>query len=330
MKPITLLSILPLSTIAHVMMRDPPPRRSKYADYYVQNGLVDYNIMAPINSGYSFPCKGFPQGPSTKTVGKNVQITLEGSAIHGGGHCQFGISYDNANFVVLKTVVRNCLLNSMSYDFDLPDDVSNTKTIVFWTWINAIGNREYYMDCADVNVVTNSHSNSPASVSGYELFVANLPGFTTIPEFPRPEMYDGSDLLLSHKPMTITPPNSPEPQFSSHTHDPSTPKAPPQTPQPFASPPNTPKTLPPSPQPSATPPSTSKTLPPSPQPSATPPSTPKTPPPSPSSECTTGDMRCGASGGFDTCVFDKWVWRACAPGTVCKNVANNDILCDFA
>ena len=310
MKPINLLSLLPLTTIAHVMMKDPPPRRSKYAEYYVQNGLVDYNLLAPINAGYSLPCKGFPPGPPTKTVGKTVQITLEGSAVHGGGHCQFGISYDNVNFVVLKTVVRNCLLNSMSYDFELPDRVMNTKTTVFWTWINAIGNREYYMDCADVNVVTNSHSNSPESVSGFELFVANLPGFPTIPEFPRPEMYDGADLLLSHKPMTITPPNSPESQFSSHSHDPSTPKAPP----------------PQAPLPSVSPPIRS---PPSPQRFASPPVTPKAPPSSPSSECETGVMKCGANGGFDTCVFEKWVWRACAPGTVCKNVGN-DVLCDFA
>jgi hypothetical protein len=339
MKPTTLLSLLPVTSLAHVMMKDPPPRRSKYSVYYRQSNNVDYNLVAPINAGYSFPCKGFPPGPSTKTVGKNVQITLEGSAIHGGGHCQFGISYDNANFVVLKTVPKNCLLNSMSYDFDLPDNVLNTKTIVFWTWINAIGNREYYMDCADVNINTNAPSNSPSPVSGNELFVANLPGFPTIPEFPRPDMYDGSDLLLSRQrtlittppsASLITPPSAP-PSAPSITP----PSAPPYAPSitPPSAPPSAPSITPPSAPPSApliTPPSAPPTSQPPSAPLITPPSAPPTSqPPSTLLRCQTGDMKCGANGGFDTCVHDKWIWRACAPRTACKKVGET-VICDFA
>ena len=328
MKPTSFITFLPLASFAHVMMKDPPPRRSKHSEHYRQSGLVDYNLVAPINAGYSFPCKGFPPGPATKTVGKNVQITLEGSAIHGGGHCQFGISYDNVNFLVLKTVPKNCLLNSMTYDFDLPDNVANTKTIVFWTWINAIGNREYYMDCADVNVITESRSDSPSPVSGKELFVANLPGYPTVPEFPRSDMYDGSDLLLSQKITTISPRNSNFQLFPVPPPTPPLSTTPPmRSPLPIV---QTPRLTPPTDHRHSSPPSPSPSpspqLPPTPPPS---PQLPPTPPPSPSENCQTGDMKCGSNGGFDTCVFNKRVWRACAPGTSCKMISGN-MICDFA
>lgn len=314
-KLLPIASVTPLFANAHVMMKDPPPRRSKYSPYYVQNGLVDYNLVAPINAGYSFPCKGFPPGPATKTIGQNVQITLEGSAIHGGGHCQFGISYDNVNFVVLKTVTKNCLLSSNSYSFDLPSNAPNTKTIVFWTWINAIGNREYYMDCADVNVVTNSPPSSSSTITGQQLFVANLPGFPSIPEFPRSDMYDGSEYFVSRPTISINAPSSDASFLSAHTITP-----PPPSPSP-SSPPHHDDHQQPSPSPKSK------------RPEDTPDqrhrSVPPTPPPSPVSNCNDGEMKCGANNGFDTCVFDKWIWRACAPGTACKK-SSGSVLCDFA
>lgn len=324
---------------AHVMMKDPPVRRSKYSPYYVQSGLVDYNLLAPINAGYSFPCKGFPPGPPTKTVGRNIQTTLEGSATHGGGHCQFGISYDNVNFVVLKTVLKNCLLSSMSYSFELPPDVPNTKTIVFWSWINAIGNREYYMDCADVNVITNSPGSTASKISGQQLFVANLPGYPTIPEFPRPDMYDGTDLILSRPAFSINVPSDDSP-LGAHSSPLSAPPPPPPPSTSAPPPPPSPSAPPSVPQnndnhkhesnePSEFSPNDGHThreriVPPTP-----PPSPASTPPPSSNPPCYNGAMKCGINGGFDTCVLGEWIWRACAPGTACKSLSGS-VLCDFA
>lgn len=312
-KLLPIASVTPLLTNAHVMMKDPPPRRSKYSPYYVQSGLVDYNLLAPINAGYSFPCKGFPPGPATKTVQETVQITLEGSAIHGGGHCQFGISYDNVNFVVLKTVTKNCLLSSMSYSFQLPPTVPNTKTIVFWTWINAIGNREYYMDCADVNVVTSSPKSSPSTVTGQQLFVANLPGFPSIPEFPRPDMYDGSEYFVSRSAISVNGPSNDASPLGAHAI---TSPHPPPPPSSHASPPqHNDHHQQPAPSPKSVPDDT--------------PTPPPTPPPSPVSNCNDGEMKCSVNNGFDTCVYDKWIWRACAPGTACK-LSGGSVLCDFS
>lgn len=121
-----IFSISPV--LSHIQMKDPPPRRSKYSSFYVNSGLVDYNLMAPINAGYSFPCKGYSQGPSTKRIDGNIiSISLEGTTIHGGGHCQFGISTDDKTFLVLKTVIRECLLNGMTYSFEVNSDLPRTK-----------------------------------------------------------------------------------------------------------------------------------------------------------------------------------------------------------
>lgn len=189
--------------MSHVFMQFPPSRRNKYSEYYLKHGIVDYNIMAPLNSGYSFPCKGFPKGPPTATFRSHeIQIKFEGSAIHNGGHCQFGISYDDTTFVVIHTIVRNCFLQGMSYVINLPINMPGGDFTLFWTWINSVGNREYYMECADVRL-ENGNAESDVRIQGKELLVVNLPGYTQIPEFPLAHMYDGTDLLDSRKDVAI-------------------------------------------------------------------------------------------------------------------------------
>ncbi len=178
----------------------PVCRRSKYSSYYVKKNLVDYNIMAPLNTfGYTYPCKGFPDGPAISTIkSNNLEINIEPKApIHGGGHCQFGITYDDKTFIVLKQVIRTCLLKDNKYNIILPS-LQNGKTTIFWTYINAIGNREYYMDCADVMIdIPNNITDN--LIKGKELVIVNLPGYKTIPEFPEKEMYNGKELLENAK-----------------------------------------------------------------------------------------------------------------------------------
>lgn len=191
----------------HIFMQSPPSRRNLYSEYYVSNNLVNYDLRSPLNAPpdyFTFPCKGFPIGPSTKSFYNNqISITLEGTATHGGGHCQFGVSYDNQNFVVLKTVLDNCLLDTMTYTFDLPSNAPDGKLVVFWAWINRIGNREYYMECADVNINTNNISQG--SLSGKELFIANLPGYPLIQEWNTndPPEIRGINYLLQMNDQTI-------------------------------------------------------------------------------------------------------------------------------
>ena len=172
--------LLCLNTInSHISMINPPSRRNQASSYYVSQGLVNYNLRSPLNVSpdfFTFPCKGFPIGPSMTTFnGNKITVTLEGTAIHGGGHCQFGISYDNSNFIVLYTVLNSCLLDSMTYSFDLPDNAPGGKMTVFWTWVNRVGNREYYMECTDVTVNNDNSPTKFAELKGTELLIVNLP-----------------------------------------------------------------------------------------------------------------------------------------------------------
>lgn len=170
---------------AHISMSFPISRKNKLSEYYRNINDVNYNIRSPLYTDtdkFTFPCKGFPVGPPTTTYNSNsITVKLEGTAIHGGGHCQFGISYDNKNFIVLKTVLNSCLLDSMSYTFKLPNNAPGGNLTVFWTWINRIGNREYYMECADVTVNNGVFGNT--IIKGKELVIANILNHPTIPEW---------------------------------------------------------------------------------------------------------------------------------------------------
>jgi hypothetical protein len=320
------IALMSHSVYSHIEMSDPPPRRSKFSSYYRNAGLVDYNLMAPINEGYSFPCKGYSEGPVTKIIdGNTISITLAGTTIHGGGHCQFGISTDDTTFLVLKTVIRNCLLDGMTYSFDLPNNLPNTKITVFWTWVNAIGNREYYMDCADVQL----RGNSPQTiVNGKSLLVLNLPGYQTVPEFPNFGMYDGRELFDRRQNIQLTlrsngnsqpvqpsqpPPPSPVPPSTisisvpsqsnqEHLHQDNTniisPSIPRQSNEQHLYQGNT------NAPPISSEPCEEKNM----------------------NNCNHGEMTCGKDNGFNTCVYGKIIWRACAPGTKCKEVSNS-IIC---
>jgi hypothetical protein len=66
-----------------------------------------------------------------------------------------------------------CPLES-TYDFDIPNDVANGDALFAWTWFNYEGNREMYMNCADVTV-TGGQGTVDSFESAYpEIFVANV------------------------------------------------------------------------------------------------------------------------------------------------------------
>lgn len=188
-------------------MSYPPSRRNSNSEYYVKNNLVNYNLRSPlyVNAGpdyFTFPCKGFSKGPPTAEFSSNIKVTLEGTVIHNGGHCQFGISFNDKDFLVLHTVMTNCLLNSMIYEFPLPSNTPPGPATVFWTWVNSIGNREYYMECADVTIKNTNNNNGV--VYGKELVVANILNYPTIPEFPTPNSPSGIDLFERAKQISIS------------------------------------------------------------------------------------------------------------------------------
>ncbi|KAK8203390.1 hypothetical protein M8818_005281 [Zalaria obscura] len=137
------------------------------------------------------------------------------TAVHGGGSCQISVTYetdptaikDPSNWKVIYSIEEGCPTNSLmnldlefaghdgtytgsypcndsstngfdcvnSFDFTLPEGLQNGHATLAWTWFNNVGNREMYMNCANIEV-----SGGASDASGLadlpSMFVANLAG----------------------------------------------------------------------------------------------------------------------------------------------------------
>lgn len=181
--------------MAHIQMLAPCGRYNAYcgkAQNVPSDQSLHYDMNSPLDPAAPL-CRftePWRQPVATWKAGDTVDIKFKpGGAAHGGGHCQFSISYDNGKtFVVIHEVLKHCFKNGpsnnnnmevTSYSFQLPKNLPKSDKALFaWTWVNAIGNREFYMNCADVTI--NSQS---TQYTGYEMTVANHNGYPTIPAF---------------------------------------------------------------------------------------------------------------------------------------------------
>ena len=184
-------------------MKTPFPRRSRF-NPAVPESLKDYSMTSPLlMDGSNFPCKGYAKGATVATyaAGSNIAVEMSGSVFHSGGHCQFSVSYDDNTYVVLKTVMKNCFVGTgLTFQVPLPAGTPPCTRCTFsWTWVNAIGNREFYMNCADIKI-TNTLPN--VGLIGKKMVVANLPSYPQVPESP-PSAYDGSDLYSKAPTITV-------------------------------------------------------------------------------------------------------------------------------
>lgn len=141
----------------------PYPLRSKF-NPDTPEGMIDYSMTSPLEaSGSNYPCKGYQNDEVkpisiTYTAGQTYNMSLAGTATHGGGSCQLSLSYDNGQtFKVIKSMIGGCPLTS-SYDFTVPASAPNGEALLGWTWQNKLGNREFYMNCAAVKIVSGSSS----------------------------------------------------------------------------------------------------------------------------------------------------------------------------
>ncbi|KAJ2718940.1 hypothetical protein GGI07_005506 [Coemansia sp. Benny D115] len=174
---------------AHLDMISPCPRyspRGENCPAVPAGQSLDYSMSSPL--GYSQPlCKHttpFATPSATWSAGQPVTVKLApGGAPHGGGHCQFSLSYDGGNtFVVVHEVLQKCFGpddSQRDFTFTLPSGLpSSDKAVFAWTWVNAVGNREFYMNCADIAIKGGS-----GSYTGKEMVIANHQGYPTIGEF---------------------------------------------------------------------------------------------------------------------------------------------------
>ncbi|PIA19751.1 hypothetical protein COEREDRAFT_79028 [Coemansia reversa NRRL 1564] len=153
----------------------------------------------------------WPEPVANWTAGQDIKVQFQpGGAPHGGGHCQFSLSYDGGkSFVVIHEELRYCFvggpskdsgITNTSYTFNIPKNIPNSNSAIFaWSWVNAIGNREFYMNCADVTIT----GGSSTSYTGKQMVIANHNGYPNIPEFQG--NYDtGIDLYQNAKNITVS------------------------------------------------------------------------------------------------------------------------------
>ncbi|KAF9882598.1 hypothetical protein FE257_006092 [Aspergillus nanangensis] len=106
--------------------------------------------------GLDFPCKSYGRDPfvavANYTARQKYPLTLAGTATHRGGSCQVSLSYNyGESFRVIKSIVGRCP-ESLQYTFHIPEDAPHGPALLTWTWFNKIGNREMYMNCAQVSI----------------------------------------------------------------------------------------------------------------------------------------------------------------------------------
>lgn len=115
-------------------------------------------------SGSDYPCHmttvDTSTGPSNDwAVGSTQTLSFSGSAVHGGGSCQIAITTDktptkDSKFKVIHSIEGGCpgVGGPATFDFKVPDMLPDGDLVMAWTWFNKIGNREIYMNCANVKV----------------------------------------------------------------------------------------------------------------------------------------------------------------------------------
>ncbi|KAJ2237462.1 hypothetical protein H4R99_001939 [Coemansia sp. RSA 1722] len=177
-------------------------------------------INGPINSiqlGGTMPlCRHetpYDTPSATWTAGQSVTIKFNpNAASHSGGHCEFSISYNGKDFAVIHQELRYCFRKGkpaaidntaevLQYTFDLPEDLpSSDKAIFSWTWVNASGNREFYMNCADIAI----EGGTSSSYTGKKMTIVNYPGYPTVEEFNM-DYETGIDLYTDTEQITISP-----------------------------------------------------------------------------------------------------------------------------
>lgn len=195
----SILSLAP-QVLAHMEMSWPYPLRSKY-DPTNSYTIIDYSMTSPlVMDGSNFPCKGYQNdrpivNKATYQAGQTYNMTLAGSATHGGGSCQLSLSYDNgATFRVIQSMIGGCPLTS-TYDFTIPSYAPDGNALFAWSWQNLQGNREFYMNCAEVDIAGSTASKRDDTSFDDLPFIwkANLEGLNdcattenVIPVYPEP------------------------------------------------------------------------------------------------------------------------------------------------
>jgi hypothetical protein len=155
--------------------------------------------QGPLNpDGSNWPCQQVAGGSYTPGAQMNIYplgskqiIALEGTAVHGGGSMQASITYDtdpdkNSVWKVIKSWEGGAVAigqagnmgddatapDPYTYTFEIPDIPVGNGTVQ-WTWLNKIGNRELYAQCAPIVITGNGGSKANYDALP-DVFLANI------------------------------------------------------------------------------------------------------------------------------------------------------------
>ncbi|KAF9193804.1 hypothetical protein BGZ51_002127 [Haplosporangium sp. Z 767] len=213
---LTVLSVTP-SAEAHVGLKKPCPRYGAFKGCPAppKGQAIDYDINSPVGTYDRIDqplCKHTVPGTKRAVykAGQTIKTEYSVGAAHGGGHCQWALSYDKGKtWVVIKTVIRDCLRNvkngaPYSVNVKIPSNAPSGNNVIFqWIWNNAIGNRELYSNCADINI----KGKNGGKLTGVAPLIANYGRKSFyIPEFPNSKDKDGHEAFAKRKRVTITVP----------------------------------------------------------------------------------------------------------------------------
>jgi hypothetical protein len=185
----TYAAVCGLATLssAHMIMANPKP-------------FAGVSQSPLLETGTNFPCQMPDYGSTSASPmakGTPQELSFIGQAVHGGGSCQVSITYDTAPtkdsvWKVIHSIQGGCpaknqegnMGNSATtadpfvYGFTIPDDIPTGNATLAWTWLNRVGNREYYMNCAPISI-----TGGDGDKSNYEalpdMLVANIAALTT-------------------------------------------------------------------------------------------------------------------------------------------------------
>ncbi|EEQ89326.1 uncharacterized protein BDCG_04446 [Blastomyces dermatitidis ER-3] len=214
---------------AHMKIRTPTPFNPRALD----NGPLDAN-------GGDFPCKfsgRYTPGPrvvppeNVFAIGAKQTLSFIGSAVHGGGSCQLSLTQDlipnkNSVWKVIHSIEGGCPSavdgnlpsdangsGASVFDFQIPPSIAPGEYTFAWSWLNRIGNREFYMNCAPITVtrgVKRRYTPTPRSESPSVALTKRQ----DLPNIPVPTPPVPSPPVFVTKPSNPTPtptPNQPTP-----------------------------------------------------------------------------------------------------------------------